>query len=120
MIHGVWRSVMNVPGWAEGSLALLLMLSGCRRSDPLQENWGKIYGGMDKTNVVALLGYPKRIIRGESPCEEDWFYCPKNIIYYYDPEKSDLVVNRCVVMFVSNKTVNTYISLAPKNQRRER
>ena len=42
MIHGIWRSAMNVLGWAEGSLALLLMLSGCRRSAPLQEIWGEI------------------------------------------------------------------------------
>ena len=88
-------------------LALLLMLSGCRRSDPLQENWGKIYGGMDKTNVVALLGYPKRIVRGESPCEEDWVYYPQNVIY--ESDRKNLVVSDCVVVFVSNKIFKTYV-----------
>ena len=99
-------------------LLLVKMLAGCRRSDPVQENIGKIYGGMDKTNVVALLGHPLETVVGESPDEESWFYSPKNDIYSSD--EKILVVKYFIVDFVSNKTVRTSACYGSPSEREKR
>ena len=97
---------------------LVNMLSGCCRVDTVQMNWGKICGEMDKTNVVALLGDPKEILLDDSRHRECWSYSPSGDVFFSD--KKNLVVHHCVVVFVSNKVVDTYVTYTDPKGRRER
>ena len=102
------------------------VLLGCRHEDFVEENvrkitqeqWWEISVGMDKTNVVSILGVPAGIVPGDSKQEEYYFYRPKGEIF--SSAEKNLVVSSFVVIFSSNKVTRTFVAYeSPEQRRRE-
>lgn len=99
-------------------LPLIILFFGCARPDPdlaqpgsdfVEKTWMTNYVGMDQETVVNLLGYPQGIMAEETPCQEIWYYRPKNKIYY--DGNRNFVGCRYIFIFESNKVVRAHISL---------